>query len=143
MKRQKTSPNEGTLDDFIDSLVSAPPQKENSIKLELVEEEDNMETVFNVLIEIFSKASKYLYGDSNGRVDLDEMGLEDLEKMSKYFKSFGFHIYVEKFEGENRNKTSFGTTEEKPIKGHELKAHCLKFQTSRNFYIIYFDTLNP
>jgi len=142
MKRQKISQNEGTLDDFIDRLVSAPPQNVNSIKLELLEEENNMDTVFNVLIEIFSKASKYMYGDRNGRVDLDEMGVEELERMSKYFNSFGFQIFLEKFEGENRNKTSFGTTEEKPIKDHELKAHCLKLQTSKNFYVIYFDVLN-
>ena len=144
MKRQKVSTNEGTLDDFIDRLVSAPPQNPNSIKLELLEEETDNATVFNVLIEIFSKSMKYIYGDSSGRVDLDLLGEEELLKMSKYFNSFGFNIYVEKFEGgNNRNKTSFGTTEEKPIKEHELKAHCLKFQTPNNLFVIYFDALNP
>ncbi len=139
MKRQKISDNEGTLDDFIDKLVSAPPQNANAIKLELLEEEDSYDNVFNILIEIFTKSMKYLYGDRNGRVDLDLMGEEELLKISKYFNSFGFHIFVEKFEGQNKNKTSLGGTEDKPIKETDLKAHCLKFQTANNFYVIYFD----
>ena len=94
MKRQKISESEGTLDDFIDKLVSSPVQNPKSIKLELLEEETNNDTVFNVLIEIFSKTMKYIYGDRNGRVDLDLLDEEALTKMSKYFNSFGFNQFA-------------------------------------------------
>ncbi len=140
MKRQKISESEGTLDDFIDRLVSAPPQNSKSIQLELLEEENDVPTVFNVLIEIFSKTMRYLYGNSSGRVDLDFLGLEELDKMSKYFNSFGFQLFVEKIDG--TNKSSYGKNEDKPIKAHELKAHCLKLQAPSNLYVIYFDKLD-
>lgn len=142
MKRQKISESEGTLDDFIDKLVSSPVQNPKSIKLELLEEETNNDTVFNVLIEIFSKTMKYIYGDRNGRVELDELGEEDLNKMSKYFASFGFQLFVDIIEGQNRHKTSYGKDENTPIKADELKAHCLRLQTQKNLYVIYFDVLN-
>ena len=143
MKRQKISESEGTLDDFIDKLVSAPPQNPNSIKLELISEENDVSTVFNILVEIFSKMMKYIYGDRNGRVDLDLLDEEALTKMSKYFNSFGFNLYLEKFEGgNNRNKTSFGVNENKPIKADELKAQCLKIQTQQNLYVFFFDAVS-
>lgn len=143
MKRQKISESEGTLDDFIDKLVSAPPQNPNSIKLELISEENDVSTVFNILVEIFSKMMKYIYGDRNGRVDLDLLDEEALTKMSKYFNSFGFNLYLEKFEGgNNRNKTSFGVNENKPIKADELKAQCLKIQTPQNLYVFFFDAVS-
>jgi len=143
MKRQKISESEGTLDDFIDKLVSAPPQNPNSIKLELISEENDVSTVFNILVEIFSKMMKYIYGDRNGRVDLDLLDEEALTKMSKYFNSFGFNLYLEKFEGgNNRNKTSFGVNENKPIKADELKAQCLKIQTTQNLYVFFFDAVS-
>lgn len=144
MKRQKVSTNEGTLDDFIDRLVSAPPQNPHSIKLEIIDEETNNDTVFNILVEIFSKTMRYLYSDRTGKVELDDLGETELTKMTNYFASFGFKLFLEKFEGSNnRDKTSFGVNEENPIKADQLKAHCLRIQSPKNLYVFFFDTLNP
>lgn len=132
------SNKEGSLDDFIDTLVSAPPQNPNSISLDI--DTDNYENLFKVLIEIFTKSMKYVYGDNMGRVNLDELGQSDLDLMSKYFGSFGFKLFVERVEG-NNNKTSYGATENQPVKDSELKAQCLRIQTNNNLYVIYFDFL--
>ena len=44
---------EGSLDDFIDNLVSAPHQPPNTYRL--ISEDTNLDTTFNILVEIFTK----------------------------------------------------------------------------------------
>ena len=130
---------EGSLDDFIDNLVSAPPQAPNTYCLLNDEEESNLDTVFNILVEIFTKVMKYVYSDRTGKVNLDNLDESAYSLMSKYFNSFGFNIYLDKIEG--TNKVSFGTTEDSPIRGDELKAKCLRIKTQLYQYVIYFDIL--
>ena len=130
---------EGSLDDFIDNLVSAPPQAPNTYRLLNDEEESNLDTIFNILVEIFTKVMKYVYSDRTGKVNLDNLDEDAYSLMSKYFNSFGFNIYLDKIEG--TNKVSFGTTEDSPIRGDELKAKCLRIKTQLYQYVIYFDIL--
>ena len=130
---------EGSLDDFIDNLVSAPPQAPNTYRLLNDEEESNLDTTFNILVEIFTKVMKYVYSDRTGKVNLDNLDESAYSLMSKYFNSFGFNIYLDKIEG--TNKVSFGTTEDTPIRGDELKAKCLRIKTQLYQYVIYFDIL--
>jgi hypothetical protein len=130
---------EGSLDDFIDNLVSSPPQDPNTYCLLNDEEESNLDTVFNILVEIFTKVMKYVYSDRTGKVNLDNLDETAYSLMSKYFNSFGFNIYLDKIEG--TNKVSFGTTEDSPIRGDELKAKCLRIKTQLYQYVIYFDVL--
>jgi hypothetical protein len=128
---------EGSLDDFIDNLVSTPPQAPSTYRL--INEESNLDTVFNILVEIFTKVMKYVYSDRTGKVNLDCLDESAYSLMSKYFNSFGFNIYLDKIEG--TNKVSFGTTEDTPIRGDELKAKCLRIKTQLYQYVIYFDIL--
>ena len=130
---------EGSLDDFIDNLVSTPPQAPNTYHLLNDEEESNLDTTFNILVEIFTKVMKYVYSDRTGKVNLDNLDESAYSLMSKYFNSFGFNIYLDKIEG--TNKVSFGTTEDSPIRGDELKAKCLRIKTQFYQYVIYFDVL--
>jgi hypothetical protein len=127
----------GSIDDFIENLVSAPPQSPKSLHLKI--ETDDFENTFQILVEIFTKSMKILYGDPRGRVDLEKMNQSDLDKMSQYFQSFGFNIYVDKIEG--ANITSYGATEKTPVNENDLKAQCLKIQTKENMYVIYFDRM--
>ena len=127
----------GSIDDFIESLVSSPPQSPKSLHLRI--ETDDFENTFQILVEIFTKSMKYLYGDSRGRVDLDKMNQTILDTMSQYYQSFGFNIYVDKIEG--ANITAYGATEKTPVNENDLKAQCLKIQTKENMYVIYFDRM--
>ena len=128
---------EGSLDDFIDNLVSAPHQPPNTYRL--INEDADLDTTFNILVEIFTKVMKYVYSDRTGKVNLDNLDESAYSLMSKYFNSFGFNIYLDKIEG--TNKVSFGTTEDSPIRGDELKAKCLRIKTQQYQYVIYFDVL--
>ncbi len=128
---------EGSLDDFIDNLVSAPPQFPNTYRL--INEDTDLDTIFNILVEIFTKVMKYIYSDRTGKVNLDYLDDDAYSIMSNYFNSFGFNIYFDKIEG--TNKISFGTTEDTPIRGDELKAKCLRIKTQQYQYVIYFDVL--
>ena len=127
----------GSIDDFIENLVSSPPQSPKSLHLEIKTED--YENIFQVLVEVFTKSMKFLYGDPRGRVDLDKMNQNVIDTMSSYFQSFGYHIYVDKIEG--ANITSYGATEKNPVNENDLKAHCLKIQTKENMYVIYFDRM--
>jgi hypothetical protein len=127
----------GSIDDFIENLVSSPPHPPKSLHLEI--ETDDFENLFQILVEIFTKSMKILYGDSRGRVDLDKMNQIDLDKMSQYYQSFGYNIYVDRIEG--ANITSYGATEKTPVNENDLKAQCLKIQTKENMYVIYFDRI--
>ena len=127
----------GSIDDFIETLISSPPQSPKSLHLEITI--DDFENTFQVLVEIFTKSMKYLYGDSRGRVDLDKMSQTVIDTMSQYYRSFGYNIYVDKIEG--ANITSYGATEKTPVNENDLKAHCLKIQTKDNMYVIYFDLM--
>ena len=127
----------GSIDDFIETLISSPPQSPKSLRLEITI--DDFENTFQVLVEIFTKSMKYLYGDSRGRVDLDKMSQTVIDTMSQYYRSFGYNIYVDKIEG--ANITSYGATEKTPVNENDLKAHCLKIQTKDNMYVIYFDLM--
>jgi hypothetical protein len=137
MSNPNVHEKEGSLDDFIDNLVSAPPQAPSTYRL--INEESNLDTVFNILVEIFTKVMKYVYSDRTGKVNLDSLDESAYSLMSKYFNSFGFNIYLDKIEG--TNKVSFGTTEDTPIRGDELKAKCLRIKTQLYQYVIYFDIL--
>jgi len=128
----------GSIDDFIENLISSPPQPPKSLYLEI--NIDDYENTFQILVEVFTKSMKYLYGDSRGRVDLDKMNQTVIDTMYAYYQSFGYHIYVDKIEG--ANITSYGATEKNPINENELKAHCLKIQTKENMYVIYFDKIS-
>ena len=138
MSSQSIYEKEGSLDDFINNLVSAPSMPPNSYKL-LNENETDLETTFNILVEIFTKIMKYIYSDRTGKVNLDNLDEDAYYTMSKYYNSFGFNLYIEKIEG--ANKISFGTTESSPIKGDELKAQCLRIKTNQYQYVIYFDLM--
>ena len=127
----------GSIDDFIETLVSSPPQSPKSLHLKI--ETDDFENIFQVLVEIFTKSMKYLYGDPMGRVNLDKMDQNTLDTMTQYYHSFGYNLNVDKIEG--ANITSYGATEKTPVNENDLKAHCLKIQTKENMYVIYFDRM--
>lgn len=127
----------GSIDDFIETLVSSPPQSPKSLHLKI--ETDDFENTFQVLVEIFTKSMKYLYGDPMGRVNLDKMDQNTLDTMTQYYHSFGYNLNVDKIEG--ANITSYGATEKTPVNENDLKAHCLKIQTKENMYVIYFDRI--
>ena len=45
---------------------------------------------------IFTDGAKYFYGE-NGKVDINKLNKDNIDKINKYFISFGYEIRVEVF----------------------------------------------
>tara|TARA_B110000977_G_scaffold128745_1_gene164293 strand:+ start:3496 stop:3924 length:429 start_codon:yes stop_codon:yes gene_type:complete len=91
---------DGTHDEFIKYLFSQPPKEKKEISLELPLE-NSMKNVglhiFEQLLMIFTDGVKYFYGDNN-IVDINKLNKENIEKINKYFISFGYEIKIEVFD---------------------------------------------
>lgn len=99
----------GSHEEFIRYVFSNPPKDKNEISLELPLEEENKNVglhVFQQLLMIFTDGAKYLYG-VNGKVDVNKLTIENMNRLNLYFKSFGYLIKVEVFESIHDYKFKF------------------------------------
>ena len=92
---------EGDHQSFINYLYSSDPKEFGSIQLESppldTEKNINLHT-FEQLLMIFVDGLKYFHGDSNNKVNVDYLSLEDFNKINLYFKSMNYEIKLEVFE---------------------------------------------
>lgn len=58
-------------------------------------DELSINDLFCTLVEGFTEAMKYLYGDANGIVNLSNLSHTNFEKVNEYFNSIGFNINYE------------------------------------------------
>jgi hypothetical protein len=94
---------DGVSVNFTKFVFGREPQEINSIKLELQPPEIGVNFnlhVFQQLLQIFTDGFKYLYG-KNGIVDPNELTEDNLKKVIKYFKSFGFKCIVDVYTQSN------------------------------------------
>ena len=129
---------EGSLDYFINEIIKSEPKSERSIQLEILNEEKNTDTIFNFLVEVFTKIAKKLYSNSSGIVNLDNIDIPKLNKIEKYFKSFGMQFFVEK--SKINNEVVYTNDTKRTYKNNELNQNCLNIKSSFK-YKIYFDYL--
>ena len=77
---------EGDHDEFIHYLFSSEPKPKDSIQLELCNEDETKNIyhhVFEQLLMIFVDGLKYFYGDSDGKVSIDQLSEQDIDKAIK------------------------------------------------------------
>jgi len=89
-----------TPDDFIKYIFSDNPKPRNYIKLELDQPPYGIHIsmhIFYELFQIFMDGLFYLKSD-NDILNINNMSLDDIELMKKYFLSFGFTIKLDIFE---------------------------------------------
>ena len=87
-------------DDFIKYIFSTKPKSKNHIKLELDDPPQGIHRsmyIYKELLQIFIDGLFYLKGD-NDKININNLSLEDIELMKKYFGSFGFIVNLEIFE---------------------------------------------
>jgi len=100
---------QGDGDDFTIFLFSHGVNEPNSIKLELGPPENGIQIglhIFQELLQIFVDGLKYLYGnhdndndgDNIGKVDIDSLGVDDIDLMKRYFLSIGFKLILDVFD---------------------------------------------
>lgn len=86
-------------DDFIKYIFSSSPKSENYIKLELDEPPKDINIkiyIFNELLQILIDGLFYLKSIDN-KLNINDLSIDDIELMKKYFLSFGFKLNIDIF----------------------------------------------
>ena len=95
---------DGGGDEFTKFLFSHPVKEPNTIKLELGPPENGVQIglhIFQELLQIFVDGLKYLYSDNdndNYKVDINSLGVDDIDLMKRYFLSIGFKLILDVFD---------------------------------------------
>ena len=85
---------EVSLDKMIEHIFTNPPSESNTITIQLDNPDNKSEkTLFNTLLEIFTKGMAILFGDSDKKVNLSLITELDFLKVKQYFNSFGYNIF--------------------------------------------------
>ena len=91
-------------------IFNKNPQGHNSIQL--IFEKDDLKHCYQELLILFTEGMKILYGDSNGKVNLQNLSKSQMNHVQEYFKSFGISLLYtieeydsQKIYGEKENKT--------------------------------------
>lgn len=90
---------EGDHQDFINYLFSHSPKEKGEVKLELPMNEPSKNLglhEFEQLLMIFVDGLKYFNGE-NGKVDINKLTKEDIQKVNKYFLSMNYEVYLDIF----------------------------------------------
>ena len=100
MENKDTEYIDGDADDFTIFLFSNPPQEKGSIKLELGKPNTNIKIglhIFQELLMIFTSGMKYLYSNGNDSLNINDLSIDDIKNINKYFASIGFKVIIENF----------------------------------------------
>ena len=90
---------ESDHNNFIIYLFSSEPKDKSSIKLELPLNDNNKNLylhIFEQLLMIFVDGLKYFYGE-NGKVDINKLTKDDIEKVNRYFLSMNYKVSLDVF----------------------------------------------
>jgi hypothetical protein len=90
------------LEDLVITLFSQPPGETNSHKISF--DTTNLRHLFESLLIIFTNGMKFLFGNDNGIVELDNLSPDNIELFQKYFNSMGFLFYFDVFDDSNENR---------------------------------------
>lgn len=127
------------FDDLIEKIFYTQPNSENSLKIDLCEN-DNTEELFKTLTHIFTRGMQLIFGNRSGKVNLDYITTEQFFEMNQYFRSFGYEIIYEK---KSFNGDLVGTNID-GIRGDtksKLSEHYLQIKTDKNVFKISFTKL--
>ena len=97
---------EGSHQQFIQYLYSSEPRDKGAIQLEstYIEPGKNIGLhTFEQLLMIFVDGLKFFYGE-NGKVNINKLKEEDIEKVNKYFISMNYKVNLEVFPTMNEYK---------------------------------------
>lgn len=89
----ETVHRESTLDEMIAEVFTSSPKGVNTIQLQT----DGLELkeLFAMMLEIFTKGMKILFGDSEGKVNLETITEEQFMEVKQRFRSFGIEIFYD------------------------------------------------
>jgi hypothetical protein len=88
-------------DDFINYMFGSEPKPKDSIQLECPDIPDNKNThlhIFEQLLMIYVGGLKYLWQDSDGKVDLTKLTEDNISLMKRYFMSINYIVNIDVFD---------------------------------------------
>ncbi len=125
-------------------IFKKPPGVPKSVAF-TVDEEMDMREVFEMLLMIFTEGMKILYGNEEGKVDLNARTEKDFAKVKEYFHSLGFNceykVYLPSqaahMDFESRKYTNVDITINTKLKELRLPLRCgpRVFEISFDFLI--------
>ena len=126
---------EGDVDSFCNYLFNDRPKPENTISLEF----DGIEIgqLFEELLYIFHNGMVKLYGNSENKINLDEISGNDFLKMYQYFLSFGIKLNYQKYKIDEEPTKEIIEKLNKKEK-ELLSDYFIPLKTDINVYILYF-----
>jgi hypothetical protein len=126
------------------NIFSKPPGAPKSVAF-TVDEDMDMREVFEMLLMIFTEGMKILFGNNEGKVDLNARTEKDFAKVKEYFHSLGFNceykIYLPRqlsnIDFESRKYTNVDITINTKLKELRLPLRCgpRVFEISFDFLI--------
>lgn len=108
------------FDDFIINVFKNPPKDPHSIVISM--DCENIAVLFERLITIFNESSIILFGDQDNKVNLKELTQVDMDRINRYFNSFGIEILFKACHESlvNNLKRVINNKPEKPISNTDL-----------------------
>lgn len=123
------------IDEFIENIFQMQPGAPHSVQLQVLADDDT-ESIFKFLVEVFTKGMILLYGDSNDKVNLDKVTDADFYLVKQYFNSFGVEIFLE--------RTNLQTNETNgimPDKQNDLNNRVINLVSNNIRFTVAFDYL--
>ena len=103
MENSETEYKDDKDESFIQYVFSKPPQDKGVIKLECGLPDTGKpfpKHMYEQLLQIFVEGLQYLWGNSENKVNIGDLTLENIGLMKEYFKSFNvdlqFNMFLEK-----------------------------------------------
>ena len=95
------------INELIDVVFSDGIKPPRSIQIDLGGNDMNIKDVFEFLLTFFTEGMKLLYGDSNGKVNLDQLSESEIKLLAQYIQSIGFGCQITVYPPEEANKYDF------------------------------------
>lgn len=123
-------------------IFNFKPKKSNSIQFEFPEGTTLIEC-FQSLLEIFTEGMKILYGDSNGKVNLNQLSEQDFNYLNQYFHSFGYECLYKIYDydiaiKDNIDFNAMKFTNKKITPYTRLEELFFPLRIDNTVYVIYF-----
>lgn len=131
------------IDELVSEIFKDPPKGENEIQLSLIGEYTDIKGLFEFLIDFFTRGCKLLFGNNDGKVDLNLATDAEFKLMKKYFKSFSIDLIIDKYDEQDMLVIDFNKmkyTNKEINDDTKLSELALPLKCGNNVYVIKFDT---
>lgn len=129
-------------DKFMENVFNNSPKEEKKIGISFIKSME-LDELFEFLLMTFTKGTKILFGDEEGKVNLAMCTDREYNLMNKYFASFGFKLELDRYDYPETELVDFDSMSYKNIdeskrKDMKLQDYKLPLRCNRDVFVIYF-----